>query len=443
MRPKQSISFAFSRLTEQERNDYRIQLIVSVLATRYCLNGELPFRGHDEKVTSLYMGNFLDLRKLIGKLNKNIGEVLKRTPKNCQLNSPHIQKEPVDCFKAEETSSSYLKAFIDSFVAVSLKQLKGQGYDGASNMRGEFNGLKAKILEENNSAYYVHCFAHQLQLVVVAVVRKHLGVVDFFDKLTLVMNVVCSSCKQKDILIDCEKREWKKKLVLEFVENEGSDGFRQNQASVILVYFESFDFVFYLHMMKYILGLTNILSQALQKDDQDILEAISMVKSTKEQLKRVNVTNRRFFEVECFNTVVDMQIQEFNDHFSEASTELLANMACLNPCDSFSQFNTSKLVRLSELYPNDFNSIERMELESQLNLYYANVTKDASFFDLNGTTDLATMMVKKRKHIAYPLVYRLLNLALIFPVATASVERRFSAMKIIKSDLRNRVGPEF
>ena len=340
-------------------------------------------------------------------------------------------------------------------------------------------------------------------------------------------NVVCASCKRKDILIDCEKERVEKAIgnsevetgrgknqelsliragdtrwnshyktilrlidllpsvikVLEFVENEGNDGSRQNQASGILVYFESFDFVFYLHMMKYILGLTNILSQALQKEDQDIVEAVSMVKSTKEQLKefrsngfvplldsissfckkhnirvvnmdevyvspngrrrRVSVTNRHFFEVECFNTVVDMQIQEFSERFSEASTELLALMACLNPCDSFAQFDASKLVRLSELYPKDFNSVERMELESQLNLYYANVKEDNSFLNLNGITDLATMMVKKRKHISYPLVYRLLKLALILPVATASVERCFSAMKTIKSDLRNRISQGF
>ncbi|GKE96246.1 zinc finger MYM-type protein 1-like protein [Tanacetum coccineum] len=159
--------------------------------------------------------------------------------------------------------------------------------------------------------------------------------------------------------------------------------------------------------------------------------------------RRVNISNRRFFEVECFNTVVDMQIQEFTDRFSKASTELLRNMDCLNPCDSFSQFNTSKLVRLSDLYPNDFDTVERMELESQLNLCYSNVTKDDSFVDLNGITYLAIMMVKKRKHISYPLVYRLLKLGLILPVATASVERCFSAMKIIKSDLRNRIGQGF
>ena len=67
-------------------------------------------------------------------------------------------------------------------------------------MRGEFNGLKALILQENDTAFYVHCFAHQLQLVVVAVAKKHDGVSDFFEQISLVVNVVCASCKRKDLL---------------------------------------------------------------------------------------------------------------------------------------------------------------------------------------------------------------------------------------------------
>ncbi|KAL0557020.1 hypothetical protein IC582_005538 [Cucumis melo] len=39
----------------------------------------------------------------------------------------------------------------------------------------------------------------------------------------------------------------------------------------------------------------------------------------------------------------------------------------------------------------------------------------------------------------YPLVYQLLTLALILPVATATVERIFSAMNIVKTRLRNRM----
>ena len=65
------------------------------------------------------------------------------------VNKSGVVKESlVGVVHVKETSSSFLKASIDSFFVdhnLSLKQLRGQGYDGASNMRGEFNGLKAKI----------------------------------------------------------------------------------------------------------------------------------------------------------------------------------------------------------------------------------------------------------------------------------------------------------
>ena len=44
-----------------------------------------------------------------------------------------------------------------------------------------------------------------------------------------------------------------------------------------------------------------------------------------------------------------------------------------------------------------------------------------------------------RKHETYSLVYLLVKLALTLPVATAIVERIFSAMKYIKNELRNRM----
>ena len=81
-----------------------------------------------------------------------------------------------------------------------MKKLRGQSYDGASNMKGEFNGLEALILREWCSTYYVHCFAHQLQLVVVAVAQKHVEVGYFFDKIDVLINVVGASCKRKDMV---------------------------------------------------------------------------------------------------------------------------------------------------------------------------------------------------------------------------------------------------
>ena len=63
-------------------------------------------------------------------------------------------------------------------------RLSRQGYDRASNMQGEFNGLKALILKENLCAYNVHCFAHQLQLALVSIAKKHIQVASFFSLIT-------------------------------------------------------------------------------------------------------------------------------------------------------------------------------------------------------------------------------------------------------------------
>ena len=46
-------------------------------------------------------------------------------------------------------------------------------------------------------------------------------------------------------------------------------------------------------------------------------------------------------------------------------------------------------------------------------------------------------------HKDFGLVYRLIELALILPVATATVERAFSAMKIIKTELRTKMGNDW
>lgn len=60
-----------------------------------------------------------------------------------------------------------------------IARLRGQGYDGASNMRGGFNGLQKLIHVENPYAFYIHGFAHQLQLAIVSVT----SVVSSFDDL--------------------------------------------------------------------------------------------------------------------------------------------------------------------------------------------------------------------------------------------------------------------
>ena len=198
----------------------------------------MTFKGHDESSTSLRKGKFLELVHWYSLRNEEVGNVvLKNALGNNQMTSPLIQKDMInacavettlamlgdlgdksfsimvdeacDCSVKEqmaiviryvnkrgeiierflglvhvrETSAKCLKEAIESLFAkygLSLSRLRGQGYDGAANMRGEFNGLKSLILRENPSAWYVHCFAHQLQLVIVAVCKTNRYTCDFF-----------------------------------------------------------------------------------------------------------------------------------------------------------------------------------------------------------------------------------------------------------------------
>jgi hypothetical protein len=61
-----------------------------------------------------------------------------------------------------------------------IQNLQGQGYDGTSNMRDELNGLQALLIQECPYAYYVHCYAHRLQLALIDASKEVLPISQFF-----------------------------------------------------------------------------------------------------------------------------------------------------------------------------------------------------------------------------------------------------------------------
>ncbi|CAN1190219.1 Zinc finger MYM-type protein 1 [Linum perenne] len=82
------------------------------------------------------------------------------------VNSAGILTERFFAIKGvSETSSETLKQVICDVLSqynLQVEKLRGQGYDGASNMSEKFNGLKALFLKDCPYAYFVHCFAHRL-----------------------------------------------------------------------------------------------------------------------------------------------------------------------------------------------------------------------------------------------------------------------------------------
>lgn len=59
------------------------------------------------------------------------------------------------------------------------------------------------------------------------------------------------------------------------------------------------------------------------------------------------MTNRYYYQVDLFYTMIDMQLQELNCRFDKVNIELLFCPACLNPNDSFAAFDKQKLIRFA------------------------------------------------------------------------------------------------
>ena len=217
---RQSVSHMLSFQSQEIEIAYRTRLTAIVDVVRFLLEQGLAFRGNDESSTSLQRGNFLALLDWYSARCVEVANVVNlNAPGNNQLTSPMIQKQIVSACAAKtteaiiseigdnffsllideardksikeqmvvvlryvnkfgkvverflgvvhvsDTIAQSLKNGIEDFFAkngLSLSRLRGQGYDGASNMRGELNGLKTLILSENPNARYIHCFAHQL-----------------------------------------------------------------------------------------------------------------------------------------------------------------------------------------------------------------------------------------------------------------------------------------
>ncbi|XP_038681328.1 zinc finger MYM-type protein 1-like [Tripterygium wilfordii] len=232
----------------------RLCLKTTIDSVRWLTLQGCALRGHDESLTSKNRGNLVELISLMGKLNVEIDDVvLEKAPGNAKYTSHLIQKDILHILstkvrnkireevgnarfcilvdEAKDVSNREQMAIILRFVDIHgylqerffeivhvedtcaltlknqisqvltrhnlhIKDLRGQGYDGASNMRGAWNGLQVLFRSDCEYAYYVHCFAHRLQLALVAAAEKEISVWLFFSKLTCIVNLVSASPKR-------------------------------------------------------------------------------------------------------------------------------------------------------------------------------------------------------------------------------------------------------
>lgn len=223
------------------------------------------------------------------------------------------------------------------------------------------------------------------------------------------------------------------------------DGRVPSRAGGLVHQMETFSFVFLLKMMLKLFRMTNDVSLLLQRKDQNIVQAMSLLKDVRTRLVnwrndgweplledvksfctendieipsmdqmvtkwgksrkggRHQVTTDHFFRVDTFYVAIDSIITEFDHRFNEVSSQLLQSFACLDPRDSFARFNVDSLA-----YDDDFSNYEREHIVDSLELYIIHMRVE-DFIDCFDIASLAKKMVALEKHIMFPTVYRLIE----------------------------------
>ncbi|KAL4130623.1 hypothetical protein QTP88_008044 [Uroleucon formosanum] len=175
---RQELSSAF-RLNIQKYNEqvkenrYILSKIIDCI--RFCGAFELALRGHGETADSVNPEVFKGLINFTAELDYAL--------------KTHLEKATV--FKDVLTDKN---------------KLITQSYDGANVMSGHISGVQTFIKSEYPNAHYVHCYAHQLNLIMKAASCKSKETRIFFSNLTDITNFFSRSPQRVQVLDQIVKK---------------------------------------------------------------------------------------------------------------------------------------------------------------------------------------------------------------------------------------------
>jgi len=397
--PTKAIDVAFETELQQriEHNQKVLESLFRIILL--CGKQGIPLRGHRddnipwfEEEESGNLGNFVELVKFRAETDEILHTHLENAPRNALYTSKTIQNEMIDVIGAQIRNSiltevrkakyfsviadevtdvanreqlsisvrycldfSVKEVFLD-FVQVEritgkniadailqkfsswelcLSDLRGQCYDGSSNMAGAKSGCKALVQEQAPMALYTHCAAHQLNLSIVAACKIQafrnaescIGEIARFFKFSpkrqqlfdKVMESINPSPKAKKLKDACRTR-WVERIdsyivflellpsvhvTLQAISSPGQfedlgtnwnwDGETISKANGFLYQLESSPFLISFKILLEALSSLRALTLKLQMQAIDVLYAYKEVKNTIKSLKEMRENSQREF----------------------------------------------------------------------------------------------------------------------------------------------------
>lgn len=520
-----------TRHNEQvDKNRYILKRIINCI--KFCGKFELALRGHDEKSDSLNSGVFRGLIDFTSELDSILKEHLKnatvfkgtsKTVQNEILDSmlevcrqeikEQISKEDFLAIQCDETTdisnhcqmvmivrylnqgiicerfwcflrildktadglTKCIESELEKLLPNKPHKLIAQAYDGANVMSGNTGGVQAKIRQKYKNSHFVHCYAHQLNLIMQKAASQNAKVKVFFSNLSAIPNFFSSSTHRCDILeeivnikipkVALTRWNYNIRIVNTVFENRDKliECFREledkcdktitsKEAYGLRRALEDPDFVFWLHLFHKIFPHVEILFNQLQSKNKDNVQllkdieafemAILSIRNTTGDIQKsvetefvVNENKRRKVDPQIKNDIIakevcDTVVFQMKERLSYRGH---LQAACLLDKDNFLQFSkkfpSEMLNSVITFYP----MLQKEKVKTELEVIYMR----EDFRNIVGASNMLSLMTQNNLEDTFSEIVKLLKILITTPMSTAESERCFSTLKRIKTFLRN------
>uniref|UniRef100_A0ACD5XR13 Uncharacterized protein n=1 Tax=Avena sativa TaxID=4498 RepID=A0ACD5XR13_AVESA len=262
----QTIDKAVQRQLEKEKDHWRKVLFRIVCIVKFLAKHNLAFRGSNSKLYEDSNGNFLGLVEMLAEFDPVIqehvryitneethahyldhkiqnellhllafsirSEIIKKIKRakcfsvilDCTPDASHQEQMSliiryVDLSSSQVCIEESFLGYLDvndttgqglfdvlenelKLLDLDIHDVRGQGYDNGSNMKGKHQGVQKKLLDVNPRAFYSACGCHSLNLTLCDMAKTRGRAKDFFGIIQRIYTIFANSTKKWNILKD-------------------------------------------------------------------------------------------------------------------------------------------------------------------------------------------------------------------------------------------------